>query len=798
MQSIKTSCSSQLVRGLFCVLVLACGGERTVGPTPSSAISVLSVGIDSATGAMIETDKDDYAPGEVVQLVGRGWSPNETISLYMTEVPDTHGPFADSVVADASGNFSLPFYHVQLHDLGSTFTLTATGRASGSVATLVFTDGATVLSITSITPAAPAPGAPFTADISVDINGSGGNRIWRSTGWWIDGGTETCADTPDRVNTNGVTNHTLTGFTAPGTLGSHTLTMQAYENAGCSAKTGGEKTFTFTVSASDLTIAKTHSGNFTQGSSGSYSVTVTNAGNLATSGTVSVIDVLPSGLSATAISGTGWSCVLATLTCTRSDALAAGAAYAAITLSANVAPNAPTSVINTATVSGGGEVNTGNNAALDPTTIIVANQAPVVSAGGAKAGSEGSSIALNGSAIDNDGTITSVLWSIAPNDGTCTIAPPTSAVTSVTCEDNGSWTLTLTATDDDGASAQSSATLTVSNVAPAATFNAPSSIDEGTAIGLSLSNVVDPGTADTHTFAFDCGTGSGYGSASTTPNASCPTNDNGIRIVKGKVLDDDGGYSEYSASVTIDNVDPTISGLSLAPASLGNIYPVSQAVTLNVTFTDPGTADTHTCVAVATSFGVPTVTGSIGAGSAGACSSTLNFVSAGVYDVTMTVNDDDAGTDAATVQIIVYDPSAGFVTGGGWINSPAGAYVLDAGLSGKATFGFVSKYKRGATVPEGNTQFVFHAGGFNFHSSTYQWLVVNQNSSNAQFKGTGTVNGAEGYTFMLWATDGSTDRFRIKIWDTATNVVVYDNLVNAVDSAAPQAIAGGSIVIHAK
>src|SRR5207247_1705492 len=43
----------------------------------------------------------------------------------------------------------------------------------------------------------------------------------------------------------------------------------------------------------DLTIAKTHSGNFTQGQSGSYTITVTNNGTAATSGTVTVTEMPP-------------------------------------------------------------------------------------------------------------------------------------------------------------------------------------------------------------------------------------------------------------------------------------------------------------------------------------------------------------------------------------------------------------------------------------------------------------------------------------------------------------------------
>ena len=122
----------------------------------------------------------------------------------------------------------------------------------------------------------------------------------------------------------------------------------------------------------DLTVTKSHSGNFVQGQTGAtYTITVTNSGGSATSGTVTVTDTLPASLTPTAISGTGWTCTLATLTCTRSTALAAGASYPAITLTANVASNAPASVTNTATVSGGGETNTANDTANDVTTINV-------------------------------------------------------------------------------------------------------------------------------------------------------------------------------------------------------------------------------------------------------------------------------------------------------------------------------------------------------------------------------------------------------------------------------------------
>ena len=75
--------------------------------------------------------------------------------------------------------------------------------------------------------------------------------------------------------------------------------------------------------------------------------------------------------------------------------------------------------------------------------------------------------------------------------------------------------------------------------------------------------------------------------------------------------------------------------------------------------------------------------------------------------------------------VVIYDATGGFVTGGGSIDSPAGAFAIDPTLTGKATFGFVAKCKKRQSTPDGNTHFVFHAGELNFRSTSYDWLVVN-------------------------------------------------------------------------
>jgi len=151
---------------------------------------------------------------------------------------------------------------------------------------------------------------------------------------------------------------------------------------------------------------------------------------------------------------------------------------------------------------------------------------------------------------------------------------------------------------------------------------------------------------------------------------------------------------------------------------------------------------------------------------------------------------------------VIYDTGAGFVTGGGWINSPAGAYRPNPLLVGKANFGFVSKYEKGANVPTGETEFQFKAGNINFHSTVYEWLVVA--GAKGQYKGSGTINGAGNYGFMLTVTDGDVkggggiDKFRIKI--TGPGGIVYDNggpgSTDDINGSVEQAIGGGSIVIH--
>jgi hypothetical protein len=145
------------------------------------------------------------------------------------------------------------------------------------------------------------------------------------------------------------------------------------------------------------------------------------------------------------------------------------------------------------------------------------------------------------------------------------------------------------------------------------------------------------------------------------------------------------------------------------------------------------------------------------------------------------------------------------VTGRGRIDSPAGAFTSNVTLVGPASFGFVSRYRKGETIPTGDTEFTFAIANFAFQSTSYDWLVVA--GARAQYKGVGTVNGVAGYGFLLTAIDGQakggggTDRFRVKIWRLADEAVVYDNGLGGsddLDSGSPQVLASGAIVINAR
>ena len=622
------------------IVALGCSDspDGATAPTPP----MLSVGVDPGSGATIETDKDDYMPGEIVHLTGRGWGPGEVVNLFMREEPDTHDDVSMDVVADSVGGFSVHFYDVQPHDLGVMFTLTATGRSTLRVAVVEFTDG-TISMFSNL----PAPGP------------TGSIRGYQTS--------SVCNPSSSfQGTTTGPVNTTagISRFVA----GSNSARIAVNNNI------PGYRFSHWSVSGGPVQLVGQQFGN-------------------------------GSNLQAQVICITNVS---------------------APTFTAIFVPVAGTTPIGGNVTVEPNDETTGQPAPVDLTfdNVTAAGQTTVTSG---TVGQGGGPPAPNGFRLGN---------------------PPTYYDVQTTATFTGSVTLCFTY----------------------------SGVSYGNESQLKLLHR-ENGTWTDVTRTLD-----------TNANVIC-----------GEVT------SLSPFLVAEQNAAPVVTSIALPSLPV----PVGTTVTVTASFSDANPGDAHTA-SLTWNDGTSSAGSVLETGGIGSATGSHTYTTAGVYTVSATVDDGDlqgsrSSSDDQPAYIVVYDPSGGFVTGGGWFDSPTGACMLtacadDGSTVGKASFGFVSSYKRGATTPTGNTEFHFKAGGLQFRSTSYQWLVVA--ASRAQYKGIGQIDGlSDTFGFLITAVDGdkgnSADAFRIKLWKIATGTVVYDNKIGELeDSDAATAIGGGSIVIH--
>ena len=148
-------------------------------------------------------------------------------------------------------------------------------------------------------------------------------------------------------------------------------------NLTTSLGTSGSMPFTVVAPYPDLSITSSHIGNFGVGFDATYVVAVSNSGLAATTGSMTVTDPLPAGVTYVSGVGNGWSCSSAQqiVTCVHPDSLPPGGSTT-IDLTVAVDENAATGVIHAPSVTTEGDITSSNNTASDATVIAV----PVVNA----------------------------------------------------------------------------------------------------------------------------------------------------------------------------------------------------------------------------------------------------------------------------------------------------------------------------------------------------------------------------------------------------------------------------------
>ena len=222
--------------------------------------------------------------------------------------------------------------------------------------------------------------------MGTDVNG---NPVSRTTTTNPDG-TYSFTGLPEGTYTvtqpnqpDGTSNGITTAGTTGGMASNPTATTSQIVNinlTGANTVSAGNNFAEIPGNSPDLTIAKTHAP-ITLGAgstSGYYTLTPGNIGAVDTSGVVSIVDTLPAGITALGTPiGTGWTCSVAgqVVTCNTSVVIPAGGSGNPIILRVAVAAGTEGQVlINTATVSGGGEPPgfDGNNTTTDPTPIDAA------------------------------------------------------------------------------------------------------------------------------------------------------------------------------------------------------------------------------------------------------------------------------------------------------------------------------------------------------------------------------------------------------------------------------------------
>lgn len=250
--------------------------------------------------------------------------------------------------------------------------------------------------------------------------------------------------------------------------------------------------------------------------------------------------------------------------------------------------------------------------------------------------------------------------------------------------------------------------------------------------------------------------------------------------------------SPFAIFAPLYTPSPPVIGVISAP-----LDPIQKNTSFeaSVDFSDENLTDTHTATwnwgeGILSEGTVTEISGT------GSITGSHAYSTPGVYTISVEVNDNHGLSAISTFQYaVVYDPNASQITGGGWFNSKVGDYLIKPNSSGKLNFGFNAKYKTGNSYPTGELQATFKEGDFKFKAAGYYWMIKRNQLS--YLRGFGKVNGEGPYDFLLTVLQSDPDKIRIRIWNSSTGDIVYDNEQNRPIYEEPATVlGGGSINIH--
>ena len=309
--------------------------------------------------------------------------------------------------------------------------------------------------------------------------------------------------------------------------------------------------------------------------------------------------------------------------------------------------------------------------------LTVDNVAPVVAA-------DNSGVTVDeGQTAVNAGTFSDV------GDDTVSLS---ASIGTVTDKGDGTWSwsfattdgpdeseeVTITATDSDGAFTTTTFDLVVQNVAPTLVIAGEAEVDEGSTYTLSLSSS-DPGDDTISEWSIDWGDGfvdmvSGNPAEVVHVYAEGPSG----YTISATATDEDGTFDANTIDVTVQNVAPTITSLAIDPPLAAQ----GQTVTMNCTFFDPGAVDEWTALI---EWGDGTSDEILGIMNIGAIVADHAYTLGGIFNVTVTVTDDDGGADSDSTTAMV--TGAGVMDGVLYVAGTSGDdwVQIDQACNGKIT-----------------------------------------------------------------------------------------------------------------